>query len=73
MLNGLDERFVLIGITSIRSNRCRYSVKTPFLLCCLPFRKADEPHFLRYQSFAVDDYSYNLDALELRHHRLLQR
>jgi hypothetical protein len=30
-------------------------------------------HFFRYQGIAVDDYSYNLDALELRHPWLLQR
>jgi len=28
------------------------------------------PHLLRYQGFAVDDYGFTLDALNLRHPRL---
>ncbi|MEA1948749.1 MAG: hypothetical protein U9N83_15785 [Thermodesulfobacteriota bacterium] len=31
------------------------------------------PHLLRYQGLAVDDYSFGLDALDLRYLRLLQR
>jgi hypothetical protein len=30
-------------------------------------------HFLRYQGLAVSYYSFTLDALELKHHRLLQQ
>ncbi len=83
MLNGLDKGFALIGVTIIRSNRWWHPMKTPFLLCCLPFGlrfqlrpnksgKPMTPHLLRYQDLAVDDYSCGLDALDLRYPRLLQ-
>jgi hypothetical protein len=39
-LNGSDKGFALIELTIIRLNRWCHPMKTPFLLCCLPFRKA---------------------------------
>ena len=33
-------------------------------------RKPMIPHLLRYQRFAVDDYGFTLEALNLGHHRL---
>jgi hypothetical protein len=37
-----------------------------------PMGKPMTPHLLRYQGFAVAYYSFTLDALDLRHPRLLQ-
>jgi hypothetical protein len=36
-----------------------------FFPCCLPFGKAGELQIRRYQGFAVNDYSFTLDALAL--------
>jgi hypothetical protein len=38
-----------------------------------PSGKPMIPHLLRYQGFAVNYYSFTLDALDLRHPQLLQR
>ncbi len=38
-----------------------------------PSGKPIIPHILRYQGFAVYEYSVTLDALNLGHSRLLQR
>jgi hypothetical protein len=38
-----------------------------------PSGKPTTPHLLRYQGFAVYEYSVTLDALNLGHSRLLQR
>ena len=54
-LNGLDRGFASIGLTIIISNRWWHPMKTPFLLCCLPFRKADDTASPSLQGLAVDD------------------
>jgi hypothetical protein len=41
-VNGLDKGFALIGVTIIRSNNWWHPMLMFFLLCCLPFRKADD-------------------------------
>ena len=44
-----------------------------FLRVFYPPGKPRIPHLLRYQGFAVNYYSFTLDALDLRHPQLLQR
>jgi hypothetical protein len=38
-----------------------------------PMGKPRMPNLVRCQGFAVEDYSFTLDALDLQHLRLLQR
>ena len=47
--------------------RCKF-IKIPYFV--YHSGKPRIPHLLRYQGFAVDDYGFTLDALDLGHPRL---